>query len=67
MSNDRPVSGGPAFHLSPSDRLYVGLLPLDPATKREVTGVDANWWLGLALTHILFTLELNSILRSPAP
>ncbi len=38
-----------------------GLLPLDPATKLEVTGVNGNWWLGLALMHTLFTLEHNAI------
>jgi hypothetical protein len=38
-----------------------GLLPLDPATGIEVTGVSGNWWLGLALLHTLFTLEHNAI------
>lgn len=27
----------------------------------EVTGVSANWWLGLGLMHTLFTLEHNAI------
>ena len=38
-----------------------GLLPLDPATGVEVTGVTGNWWLGLDLMHTLFTLEHNAI------
>lgn len=27
----------------------------------EITGVSANWWLGLGLMHTLFTLEHNAI------
>ncbi len=27
----------------------------------EITGVSDNWWLGLALMHVLFTLEHNAI------
>ena len=27
----------------------------------EITGVNDNWWLGLALMHVLFTLEHNAI------
>ena len=38
-----------------------GLLPLDPATGIEVTGVSGNWWVGLDLMHTLFTLEHNAI------
>ena len=37
------------------------LLPVDPATGVEVTGVSGNWWLGLDLMHTLFTLEHNAI------
>ena len=37
-----------------------GLLPVDPNTGLEVTGVSGNWWLGLDLMHTLFTLEHNS-------
>jgi hypothetical protein len=37
------------------------LLPIDPATGVEVTGVSGNWWLGLDLMHTLFTLEHNAI------
>jgi hypothetical protein len=38
-----------------------GLLPVDPRTGIEVTGVSGNWWIGLALLHTLFTLEHNAI------
>lgn len=38
-----------------------GLLPLDPETGTDVTGVMGNWWLGLSLMHTLFTLEHNAI------
>jgi hypothetical protein len=38
-----------------------GLLPVDPKTGVEVTGVNGNWWLGLDLMHTLFTLEHNAI------
>jgi hypothetical protein len=47
-----------------------GLLPVDPATGIEVSGVSGNWWLGLDLMHTLFTLEHNAIadrLRSEYP
>ena len=30
----------------------------------EITGVSDNWWLGLALMHVLFTLEHNAICDS---
>jgi hypothetical protein len=36
------------------------LIPLDP-TGVEITGLSANWWLGLSLLHNLFTLEHNAI------
>jgi hypothetical protein len=38
-----------------------GLLPLDPTSGVDVTGVNGNWWLGLSLLHTLFTLEHNAI------
>ena len=38
-----------------------GLLPVDPATGIEITGVNGNWWIGLELMHTLFALEHNSI------
>ncbi len=38
-----------------------GLLPVDPTTGVEITGVNGNWWLGLDLMHTLFTLEHNAI------
>lgn len=38
-----------------------GLLPIDPATGIEITGVSGNWWIGLELMHTLFTLEHNAI------
>ncbi|MGA9769625.1 MAG: peroxidase family protein [Blastocatellia bacterium] len=38
-----------------------GLLPLDPHTGIEISGVTGNWWIGLSLLHTLFTLEHNAI------
>ncbi|WP_201365081.1 peroxidase family protein [Dictyobacter formicarum] len=37
------------------------LLPVDAATGIDITGVNGNWWVGLALLHTLFTLEHNAI------
>ena len=38
-----------------------GLLPLDPRTHQDITGVTANYWVGLSMFHTLFTLEHNAI------
>jgi len=38
-----------------------GLLPVDPETGIEITGVNGNWWIGLDMMHTLFTLEHNAI------
>jgi hypothetical protein len=38
-----------------------GRIPSDRDTGIELTGVTANWWLGLTLLHQLFTLEHNAI------
>ena len=38
-----------------------GLLPADPNSGVEITGVNGNWWIGLSLMHTLFTLEHNAI------
>lgn len=38
-----------------------GLLPLDPVSGVDVTGVNGNWWIGLSMLHTLFTLEHNAI------
>jgi hypothetical protein len=38
-----------------------GLLPLDPDSGLDVTGVNGNWWIGLSMLHTLFTLEHNAI------
>jgi protein involved in ribonucleotide reduction len=38
-----------------------GLLPADPDSGVEITGVNGNWWIGLSLMHTLFTLEHNAI------
>jgi Animal haem peroxidase len=37
------------------------LLPVDPETGIEITGVNGNWWIGLDMMHTLFTLEHNAI------
>jgi Animal haem peroxidase len=50
--------------LCPSGRLYIddkGLLPIDPHTKRTLTGFTDNWWLGLEVLHTLFAKEHNAI------
>ncbi len=38
-----------------------GLLPVDPLTGVDITGVNGNWWVGLSMLHTLFTLEHNDI------
>ncbi len=38
-----------------------GLLPLDPKTGTDRTGINDNWWVGLSLLHTLFTKEHNAI------
>ncbi|MEX0762412.1 MAG: peroxidase family protein [Dehalococcoidia bacterium] len=38
-----------------------GLIPADPETGIEVTGVSGNWWVGLSLLHTLFTMEHNAV------
>jgi Animal haem peroxidase len=38
-----------------------GLLPPDPDSGVEITGINGNWWIGLSLMHTLFTLEHNAI------
>lgn len=38
-----------------------GLLPVDPHTGIDITGVSGNWWIGLSMLHTLFTLEHNAI------
>jgi hypothetical protein len=38
-----------------------GLLPLDPETGVDITGVTRNYWVGLSMLHTLFTLEHNAI------
>jgi hypothetical protein len=58
LETQKRVRSGTRGHLAVGDG---GLLPLDPATHQDVTGVTANYWLGLALMHTLFTLEHNSI------
>ncbi|MGE0451617.1 MAG: peroxidase family protein [Vicinamibacterales bacterium] len=37
------------------------LLPVDPQTGLHFSGFTDNWWIGLAMLHILFTLEHNHI------
>lgn len=38
-----------------------GLLPVDPQTGIDITGVSGNWWVGLSMLHALFTREHNAI------
>ena len=38
-----------------------GLLPLDPTSGVDMTGVNGNWWVGLSMLHTLFTREHNVI------
>jgi hypothetical protein len=38
-----------------------GLLPVDPATGIDISGVTGNWWIGLSMMHTVFTLEHNAI------
>lgn len=38
-----------------------GLLPVDPFTGVDITGVNGNWWVGLSMLHSAFTLEHNAI------
>jgi len=38
-----------------------GLLPIDPQTGVDITGVNSNWWVGLSMLHTVFTLEHNAI------
>jgi Animal haem peroxidase len=47
-------------HVDGKLKLVDGHLPRDKAGF-EITGVNANWWLGLSLFHQLFTVEHNAI------
>ena len=38
-----------------------GLLPLEGRTGVDLTGVNGNWWLGLAAMHTLFAREHNAV------
>ncbi|MFN0110571.1 MAG: peroxidase family protein, partial [Blastocatellia bacterium] len=38
-----------------------GLLPVDPVSNVDITGVNSNWWVGLSMLHTLFTMEHNAI------
>ncbi|MDQ3650826.1 MAG: peroxidase [Acidobacteriota bacterium] len=38
-----------------------GLLPVDPRTGIDLTGVTGNWWVGLSMLHTLFALEHNAV------
>ncbi len=45
----------------PNGAMYLndGLLPIDPATRSDMSGFTGNWWIGLTLLHTLFTREHN--------
>ncbi len=47
----------------PDGRFIVSddLLPIDPATRSDMSGFTGNWWIGLTLLHTLFTLEHNTL------
>jgi len=53
----------PDGRLLPDGQLFMqqGLLPLDPLTRKDMTGFNGNWWIGLTLLHTLFTLEHNAL------
>jgi hypothetical protein len=53
----------PGGNLVPGGQLYVenGLLPIDPATRKDMSGFTGNWWIGLTLLHTLFTREHNTL------
>jgi hypothetical protein len=38
-----------------------GLLPLEGDSGVDLTGVNGNWWLGLAAMHTLFAREHNAV------
>lgn len=38
-----------------------GLLPVDPATGKEVAGMSENWWVGVSFMHHVFVKEHNAI------
>jgi hypothetical protein len=38
-----------------------GLLPVDPQSGIDITGVSGNWWVGLSLLHTVFTREHNAV------
>jgi hypothetical protein len=49
--------------LVPDGKFFLknNLLPIDPATRTDMSGFTGNWWIGLTLLHTLFTLEHNTI------
>lgn len=38
-----------------------GLLPLEDGAEVDLTGVNGNWWIGLAALHTLFAREHNAV------
>jgi hypothetical protein len=53
----------PGGVLVPNGQLYLhqGLLPIDPGTRKDMSGFTGNWWIGLTLLH---TLSPESTTRS---
>lgn len=56
-NNLRECAGG-KLKMRPGDS---GLLPIDAKTKKERTGFNQNWWVGLSFLHTLFARNHNTV------